>query len=80
MKMTLIASTTELRIKSGETDITFYNRCPHQNKRLYEPTEEAPINDGYLVCQHHGAVFDVQTGECVSGPCMNLKLDRVQQE
>lgn len=28
----------------------------------------------YLVCSTHGAVFDPQTGKCLSGPCVKQSL------
>ena len=32
----------------------------------------------HLACHSHGALFDVETGECVLGPCLGQRLARVE--
>ncbi|MCK3826273.1 Rieske (2Fe-2S) protein [Pseudomonas sp. 910_23] len=39
------------------------NRCPHQGKTM----DGALIRRGQLICPHHGARFDLETGEAL-GP------------
>jgi nitrite reductase/ring-hydroxylating ferredoxin subunit len=38
------------------------------------PDEFVLDNAGDLICPHHGARFDVATGECKSGPCAGDSL------
>ena len=32
----------------------------------------------HLACHSHGALFDIETGECVLGPCLGQRLTRVE--
>jgi nitrite reductase/ring-hydroxylating ferredoxin subunit len=32
----------------------------------------------HLACHSHGALFDLETGECVLGPCLGQRLTRVE--
>lgn len=60
----------------------YVNACPH-----YDQDDRVPLawgKDKYLnaagthvVCAGHGALFDAQTGECISGPCKGASLVRV---
>ena len=36
--------------------------CPHQNA----PLNNAPVEDGCLVCNRHGYRFDLRSGDCVT--------------
>lgn len=55
--------------------------CPH-----YSPgTPMAWKSDAYLngdgthlACHSHGALFDMETGECVLGPCIGQALTRIE--
>jgi nitrite reductase/ring-hydroxylating ferredoxin subunit len=31
----------------------------------------------HLACHSHGALFDIETGECVLGPCLGQSLTQV---
>ena len=47
----------------------FENRCPHQGRAM----DGALIRRGQLVCPHHGARFDLETG-APSGPLARCAL------
>ncbi|MBC67605.1 MAG: Rieske, partial [Acinetobacter sp.] len=34
----------------------------------------------YIQCSTHGALFSVETGECISGPCLGDFLEKVNLE
>jgi nitrite reductase/ring-hydroxylating ferredoxin subunit len=56
----------------------YLNCCPHQGRSLsYAPDQFLFDNDGRLVCPHHGACFDLDSGHCVSGPCLGASLTPV---
>jgi nitrite reductase/ring-hydroxylating ferredoxin subunit len=51
------------------------NVCPHQGRPLnWAPNQFLKDDAGRLVCAAHGAVFELETGRCVSGPCQNAGL------
>lgn len=65
----------------------YINSCPHQGRPLGlgRPGSAVPrrfLFDGEqrLVCPHHGAVFTVEDGACVSGPCRGGVLTPINWE
>lgn len=65
-----------LLFKLNDQVFAYRNTCPHQgrplglgrsgpggNQRFYFDAEQR------LVCPHHGALFQMDSGECVAGPC-----------
>jgi len=46
----------------------YVNRCPHRGTELdWNPGEVFDETGLYLICATHGAMFDPQTGLCISG-------------
>ena len=59
----------------------YFNRCPHRGTELdWNPGEVFDESGLYLICATHGATFDPQTGECLSGPCPGARLKKLQVE
>jgi nitrite reductase/ring-hydroxylating ferredoxin subunit len=55
--------------------------CPHYSSGTPMAWKSnAYINgDGtHLACHSHGALFNMETGECVLGPCLGQALTRVE--
>lgn len=48
----------------------YRNRCPHKRIAL-NWTEHGFLDDSasLIHCAHHGALFLIDSGECVAGPC-----------
>ncbi|MDF0730851.1 Rieske (2Fe-2S) protein [Pseudomonas entomophila] len=48
----------------------YRNRCPHRGIPL-NWAEEGFLDDSasLIHCGHHGALFLIDSGECVAGPC-----------
>jgi len=67
-------------VRKGAKAHAYLDSCPH-----YEPgTPMAWKTDAYLngdgtrlACHSHGAQFEIETGECVIGPCLGRSLTRV---
>ncbi len=65
-------------LDSGDGVRAYLNACPHQGRNLsFAPDEFLFDPDGRLICPHHGACFDVSTGECLDGPCKGASLTPV---
>lgn len=48
----------------------YRNRCPHRGIALN--WDEQAFLDGsasLIHCAHHGALFLIESGECIAGPC-----------
>ncbi len=53
----------------------YENSCPHLGVELdWEAGDFFNEDQSLLVCSTHGAMFDPQSGECVSGPCLGDSL------
>jgi nitrite reductase/ring-hydroxylating ferredoxin subunit len=54
----------------------YSNVCPHAGRRLDWAPGRFLIEDASLICAAHGAMFNVESGECTAGPCRGLSLTR----
>lgn len=68
----------EIRIlvaRRGTAAFGYVNRCPHLGTPLdLLPDRFMDFNQEYLKCSTHGALFRVETGDCISGPCHGDRL------
>nr|WP_158461717.1 Rieske 2Fe-2S domain-containing protein [Pseudomonas fluorescens] len=56
----------------------YRNRCPHRGIPLsWEDNPDALLDDSasLIHCAHHGALFVIESGECVAGPCEGEQLE-----
>ena len=58
-------------MRQGEQVFGYHNECPHQGRNLDYVPGKFLLKDGRIICAAHGAMFAVNSGECVSGPCSN---------
>lgn len=60
---------------------TYLNWCPHLGIDLnFMPDEFLDMDRQFLMCANHGALFEIETGECLSGPCQGESLVPVPHE
>lgn len=53
----------------------YLNRCPHLGINLdWEPHSFLDSEGLYIRCANHGAMFEIDTGNCIMGPCMGDTL------
>ncbi|MGI9247270.1 MAG: Rieske (2Fe-2S) protein [Steroidobacteraceae bacterium] len=53
----------------------YVNHCPHAGFPLnWQPNVFLAPGGGLIRCIAHGALFEIETGVCVSGPCMGQGL------
>lgn len=62
-------------VRRGAAVRAYVNHCPHAGFPLNQAPDRflaphAPL----ILCVMHGALFDIESGECVSGPCAGLAL------
>lgn len=56
----------------------YQNRCPHRGVPLEWQTDEFLDTSGSLIqCATHGALFLIESGECVAGPCAGQSLNPI---
>lgn len=57
----------------------YVNWCPHLGIELnFQPDEFLDLDRHYLQCANHGALFEVDSGLCVLGPCKGNSLRKVE--
>lgn len=61
-------------------DIRAYvNSCPHTGAPLnWQPDKFLNYEQDLIQCSLHMAVFDIPSGQCIAGPCVNQGLQRVE--
>jgi nitrite reductase/ring-hydroxylating ferredoxin subunit len=70
-----------LVVRRGAQVHAYVNRCPHAGHRLnLRPHEFLSPDRSLLLCNSHGAVFEITTGLCVAGPCPGARLRRIPVE
>ena len=53
----------------------YVNSCPHARLPLnWRDDQFFDVTGLYLLCANHSAYFDIQTGQCVRGPCKGKSL------
>ncbi len=56
----------------------YWNSCPHMGIPLnWMPGKFLDLDGVFLQCSSHGALFKVDDGECVGGPCVGDHLSPV---
>jgi nitrite reductase/ring-hydroxylating ferredoxin subunit len=59
----------------------YLNRCPHIGSPLeWQPHEFLDPEGAFIQCAMHGALFRMEDGFCVSGPCAGDSLAPVALE
>jgi nitrite reductase/ring-hydroxylating ferredoxin subunit len=62
-------------VRRGEAVWGYADRCPHAGVTLAAALDDylAPSGE-WIACAWHGALFAVDTGLCVAGPCAGQRL------
>ncbi|WP_269914985.1 Rieske (2Fe-2S) protein [Acinetobacter sp. HY1485] len=56
----------------------YKNLCPHLKVELeFLENQFLDQEQEYIECSTHGALFMVETGECISGPCTGQSLTKI---
>ena len=62
-------------IQKNSQFYVYKNRCPHIGINLeYQPNRFLDKEEQYIQCSNHGALFEIDTGYCVAGPCSGKSL------
>jgi nitrite reductase/ring-hydroxylating ferredoxin subunit len=62
-------------VRGGHQVYGYLNVCPHNRIPLdFVPDQFLSQDQTHILCATHGALFDIQSGACVSGPCKGQGL------
>lgn len=70
-------------VKKSDQIYGYQNHCPHLGVNLeWKEDQFLDSTDTLIQCAMHGALFSVESGLCVSGPCrgQNLKTIELHQD
>jgi nitrite reductase/ring-hydroxylating ferredoxin subunit len=60
-------------VRTGEAVHGYVDRCPHMGLPLAQKLDDY-VQDENIVCSWHGAIFAVDNGRCLGGPCPGASL------
>lgn len=56
----------------------YRNRCPHRSIPLEWLADQfLDLERQFIQCSTHGALFTIESGLCIQGPCQGLSLEAV---
>ncbi|BCH21502.1 Rieske (2Fe-2S) protein [Mesorhizobium sp. L-8-3] len=67
-------------VRRGGRIFAYLDSCPHYEggTPMAWKTDRYLNGEGtHLACHSHGALFEIETGECVLGPCLGQRLKKV---
>ncbi len=54
----------------------YYNTCPHTGATLeWQENQFLDMDNTLIQCATHDALFIIDTGECIAGPCTGDSLE-----
>ena len=67
-----------LAVRRGKDVFVYINSCPHLGVPLdFHAGQFLSQDQKYIICSTHGALFEIEDGLCVSGPCRKAYLKPV---
>jgi nitrite reductase/ring-hydroxylating ferredoxin subunit len=64
-------------VKKKGTVFVYKNSCPHVGVSLdWEADKFLDSSKSMIQCANHGALFVIESGKCVAGPCSGQKLTK----
>jgi nitrite reductase/ring-hydroxylating ferredoxin subunit len=62
-------------VRRGDQAFAYVNRCPHAGHPLdWLPNRFLNAEESLIQCASHGALFTLESGHCVVGPCAGKSL------
>lgn len=73
-----IAGEKLLAVRKDGQLYAYRNRCPHRGIPLeWLPDQFLDASASLIQCATHGALFLIESGECVAGPCAGQSLQEL---
>ncbi|MGB1801393.1 MAG: Rieske (2Fe-2S) protein [Gammaproteobacteria bacterium] len=80
LEIELDGTTVECFLVYYENKVYSYlNRCPHTGINLeWMPNQFLDTANEFIQCATHGALFDIENGLCLRGPCLGDRLKNIE--
>jgi len=70
-----------MAIRKGVDVFVYENECPHIGAPLdFKPGQFLTHDKEYIICSTHAALFRIEDGECIDGPCFGYHLIQINVE
>ena len=67
-----------IAVRHDRAVFIYRNSCPHIGAPLdFAPGRFLSLDKTHILCSTHGALFRIEDGVCVSGPCLGDSLEPV---
>lgn len=68
-----------LVVRKNQKVFAYHDRCPHMSIPLaWNPDKYLNYEKELIQCSTHGALFVIETGKCVAGPCTGDSLESIK--
>jgi nitrite reductase/ring-hydroxylating ferredoxin subunit len=65
-------------VRKGQDCFAYINSCPHRGVPLeWIEHQFLDYEKTFIQCAVHGALFSIETGECIAGPCPGEELTAI---
>lgn len=65
-----------LVVRRGNAVFGYVNACPHIGAPLdWQARNFLDVERRHILCANHGALFEIETGYCIAGPCAGKSLE-----
>jgi nitrite reductase/ring-hydroxylating ferredoxin subunit len=66
-------------VRQGDNVYAYQNYCAHLGHPLnWKPDHFLTKDRDLIMCASHGALYDIDSGRCIAGPCKGKSLRRVE--
>ena len=66
-------------VRNYDTLVAYENNCPHNFGPLdWSPDIFLTQEKDYIQCASHGALFEIENGNCIYGPCVGQSLQPIE--
>ena len=66
-------------VRQDNSIFAYWNLCPHRNSPLnWVPNQFLDVENQLIQCSLHGALFEIDSGFCIAGPCTGDSLQPVE--
>ncbi|MGF1608140.1 MAG: Rieske (2Fe-2S) protein [Kiloniellales bacterium] len=66
-------------VREGARAYGYVNACPHVGTPLdWQPHDFMSEDGSHIQCATHGALFRIEDGACIAGPCAGDRLQAVE--
>lgn len=67
-----------MAIRKGEAVYVYVNSCPHIGSPLdFHAGRFLSHDKKHILCSTHGALFEIEDGLCIFGPCRKTSLEAI---